>query len=72
MTLRLYLDEYVVGGLATMLQSGGLDVVDCRHLGNVAISDDRQLEIAAADGRAILSCNYRDFLERAPGSPPRR
>jgi hypothetical protein len=58
---RLYLDEDTIPGLAQLLRERGYDVTSAHEIGALHIPDEEQLAIAAADQRAILSCNHHDF-----------
>ena len=60
---RLYLDEDVIPDLARILRSRGSDVSSAHEVGALGLSDEEQLAYAAAEGRAILTFNYQDFLE---------
>lgn len=60
---RLYLDEDVLPDLARVLRSSGHDVLSAHEVGAIGIGDEDQLLRAAADGRALLSFNYRHFLK---------
>jgi hypothetical protein len=60
---RLYLDEDVIPDLARVLRSTGHDVVSAQEVGAFGIGDEEQLTRATADGRALLSFNYRHFLK---------
>jgi predicted nuclease of predicted toxin-antitoxin system len=64
-TPRLYLDEDVMPELAELLRARGYDVVSAHERGALNIDDNRQLELACAEQRTILSYNYADFLDRA-------
>jgi predicted nuclease of predicted toxin-antitoxin system len=50
-----------VGRLATDLRGRGFDVVRTEEAGNDTASDEEQLAFAAANGRAIVTFNVRDF-----------
>lgn len=65
MKARLYLDEDVLPELARVLRSAGLDVVSSHEQGNLGLSDEEQLARATADGRALLTFNYRHFIALA-------
>jgi len=59
---RLYLDEDVIPELARVLRSVGLDVVSAHEVGALGVTDEEQLARAPAEGRVLLSFNYRHFL----------
>lgn len=61
--VRLYLDEDVLPGLARLLGVQGYDVVSAHEVGALRLSDEEQLLRASAEGRAILTFNYTDFLQ---------
>lgn len=65
--MKLYLDEDVDINLAVRLGSYGYNVVTTLEVGNLGNSDEKQLEYATHNGRAILTHNRRDFrrLHRA-------
>ena len=59
--VRLYLDRHVMARLAIDLRGQGFDVLRTEEAGNDTASDEEQLAFAAAERRAILSYNIRDF-----------
>lgn len=65
--VKLYLDEDVDINLAVRLGRYGYNVVTTLEVGNLGNSDEKQLEYATHNGRAILTHNRRDFrrLHRA-------
>jgi len=60
---RLYLDEDFVPDLARMLRAGGDDALSAHEIGALKWDDGRQLARATAEGRAVLTSNYADFLK---------
>lgn len=62
MRLRLYLDEDVIPELARVLRSRGWDAVSAHEVGAFSLTDEEQLDRASAQGRAVLTFNYGDFL----------
>jgi uncharacterized protein DUF5615 len=62
--IRLYLDEMFSGRVALALRRQGYDIESCYDagLGGQRVSDDQRLAFAAQQGRAILTCNARDFV----------
>lgn len=74
MSLRLYLDEDLPPRLARNLRDLGFDVVSAHDRRAFGDSDEAALERASAEGRAILTCNFVDFIrlarERANTSRP--
>ena len=65
MRARLYLDEDVIPALARVLRSSGLDAVSVHEQGALGLSDEEQLARATADGRTLLTFNYRHFIALA-------
>ena len=67
--IRLYLDEMFSARVAAALRRRAYDVESCYDagLGGRRVTDVDQLAYAAQQGRAILTCNARDFvpLDRA-------
>ena len=59
--VRLYLDRHVMTRLAPDLRPRGFDVVTTEEAGKDTASDEEQLAFAAAEGRAIVTFNIRDF-----------
>ncbi|MBA2451487.1 MAG: DUF5615 family PIN-like protein [Chloroflexi bacterium] len=59
---RLYLDADVVPGLPRLLRDAKYDAVRAHELGLLHLTDEKQLARASAEGRAILTFNYQDFL----------
>ncbi len=62
MILRVYLDEDVMPSTAPLLRARGYDVVSSREARADGETDRQQFERARADGRAILTYNYTDFM----------
>ncbi|HRX04535.1 MAG TPA: DUF5615 family PIN-like protein [Anaerolineae bacterium] len=60
-TITLYMDADVHGKLAQQLRNSGYDVISAYEAGNAALNDPEQLEFAVSQGRAILTCNAKDF-----------
>lgn len=60
-TITLYTDADVHGKLAQQLRNSGYDVISAYEAGNAALNDPEQLEFAVSQGRAILTCNAKDF-----------
>jgi uncharacterized protein with PIN domain len=58
----LYLDEDITDLLAQVLRARGYDVVSTRERNAGEFTDDDQLDLATSLGRAILTCNARDFV----------
>ena len=62
--IRLYTDEMIDLVLARILAGQGYDVETTPGTGRASqnIDDERQLEYATQQGRAILTFNTRDFV----------
>ena len=58
---RLYLDEDILPGLAEAFRRHGVDAISAHEIGALTLDDDQQLELATAENRVILTCNYHDF-----------
>lgn len=63
--IRLYLDEDVRPLLAVVLRDRGYDATSAVELGRLSVPDADHLEYAAADERALLTFNIRDFVPLA-------
>ena len=59
--MRFYLDEHFSPRIAEIARGLGLDVVSAVELGRPGLSDQTQLELAAQDGRCLVTKD-RDFL----------
>jgi predicted nuclease of predicted toxin-antitoxin system len=59
--VRLYFDRHIMKRLAVDLRGRGYDVRTNEEAGNDTVSDEEQLLFAAAQKRAILTFNIRDF-----------
>ncbi|MBI1930112.1 DUF5615 family PIN-like protein [Candidatus Poribacteria bacterium] len=60
-TIALYLDEDINISLAARLRGHGYNVITTVEVGNLSNSDDKQLEYATNNGRAILTHNRKHF-----------
>ncbi|MDX1523433.1 MAG: DUF5615 family PIN-like protein [Anaerolineae bacterium] len=60
--LKLLLDEHIWEGLAETLNQRGYDVIHLNHTTQRGIDDEPLLAYAAAEGRAVLTYNSRDFV----------
>lgn len=65
--IRLLIDEDVSKGpqLAAALRRRGFDAMAVQEVGRIGFSDEEQLEYAAAEGRAFLTFNIKDFVRYA-------
>ena len=59
--LRYYLDEDHSDDIAALARRSGMDITSVHEVGRRGVTDDLQLEYAAAEGRAIVTRNYDDF-----------
>jgi predicted nuclease of predicted toxin-antitoxin system len=59
--VRLYLDRHITPRLAVDLRGRGYDVLTTQEAGQDTAPDEEQLAFAAAEHRAILTFNIRDF-----------
>jgi predicted nuclease of predicted toxin-antitoxin system len=59
--VRLYFDRHIMTRLADDLRGRGFDVLTTEEAGLDTATDEEQLSFAAAEGRAILTFNIRDF-----------
>lgn len=62
---KLLLDEHIWEGLAAALVEKGYDVVHLNHTEHRGINDEPLLTLAAAQSRALLTNNHRDFVPLA-------
>jgi predicted nuclease of predicted toxin-antitoxin system len=63
--IALYLDEDVTHNLALVLRERGYDVISAMDAGLLGYSDDKQLEYAISQGRAVLTYNGTDYVDLA-------
>lgn len=63
--IALYLDEDVTQELALVLRERGYDVISAIEAGLLGYSDDKQLEYAISQGRAVLTYNSTDYADLA-------
>jgi predicted nuclease of predicted toxin-antitoxin system len=68
---RLYADENVPRRLVEALRRLGYDVLTCYEAGHAGqrIPDEEVLRFAAAQGRAVLTLNRRDFFRLHQANP---
>ncbi len=60
--IKLYLDEHVWRELADRLREKGYEALHVYDVARKGLPDESQLEFAAAEGRAVLTYNAKDFL----------
>ena len=65
MPAKLYLDDDIQAALARLLRSRGIDAASSAEVGMLGRADDEHLRFAAAQGRALLSYNFHDYLPLA-------
>jgi predicted nuclease of predicted toxin-antitoxin system len=58
---KLHLDEHLSPRLAVQLRMHGFDVTSTREMGMLSDNDEVQLAFAAAEQRALVTCNHKDF-----------
>ena len=63
MKLRLFLDEDVHHGLAAALGKRGHDAIHALDDRRLGLTDEEQLEFAAAEGRCLVTFNVGDFVQ---------
>ncbi len=59
--MRLYIDADISPKLAAALRARGYDAVSAHEVGQAKSSDEEQMTFAVAQGRALLTCNTKDF-----------
>lgn len=62
---KLLLDEHIWEGLAAALREKGYDVVHLNQTEYRGMDDEPLLALAAAESRALLTNNHRDFVPLA-------
>ncbi len=60
--IALYTDEDITPKLAKALRDREFDAVSAYEVGNIELPDSAHLDFAAAQGRAILTCNARHYI----------
>jgi hypothetical protein len=60
--IALYTDADVHGKLAALIRQRGFDAISAYEARNADLDDQDQLRFAAQHGRAILTCNAKDFV----------
>ena len=59
--MKLYVDADITPKLARTLRQRGYDALSAHEAGNADAPDSEQMAFAAAQGRALLTCNTGDF-----------
>lgn len=59
---RLYFDEHLSPRLAAQLQKYGFDAVTLHQREMLSKNDREQLAVAVSEKRAIVTCNFSDFI----------
>jgi len=59
--VRFYLDEHIPATSARLARSEGTDIVSAQELGKLNYPDRMHLLDALAEGRALVTQDYRDF-----------
>ncbi|MGH7390930.1 MAG: DUF5615 family PIN-like protein [Candidatus Rokuibacteriota bacterium] len=59
--MKVHLDEDLSPVIAHLLRERGLDATSAHEIGLVQVSDQEQLDHAAAQERALVTRNARDF-----------
>ncbi len=59
--MKIHLDEDLSPVIAQLLRQRGLDAISAHEIGLIQVSDQEQLDRAAAQGRAIVTRNGHDF-----------
>jgi len=61
MPFGVFLDENMPEALVGPLRRDGVDVLTVSEAGRKTLSDESQLEFAAATGRVIITLDFRDY-----------
>ncbi len=61
-TTKIHLNEHISPRLADQLRKHGFDVTSSQESNLLSEPDDKQLEFAAAERRAIATFNVSDFM----------
>jgi hypothetical protein len=60
--VKLYLDEDISPKVSVILRKKGMDAISAHETGMLEASDENQLSLAAAEGRAMVTRNRDDFI----------
>ncbi len=63
MKIKIYLDEDVQIELANSLRRVGIDAITTKEMGNLSLSDLKQLEFSTLHDRTILTFNKIEFIK---------
>jgi hypothetical protein len=61
--VKFYLDENVSPKIAEIMRKLGIDAVSAHDANMVGAADEEQLDIAARQGRCLVTYNRDDFIE---------
>ncbi len=59
--IALYTDEDIDGELAAQIRANGYDAISTPEVDNLTLSDEKQVDFATSQQRAILTHNAKDF-----------
>lgn len=61
-TPKIHLNEHISPRLANQIRKHGFDVTSSQESNLLSETDDKQLEFAATEHRAIVTFNVSDFM----------
>lgn len=61
--MKYYLDEDISHKIAEMLRKQGIDAISVHEVSMVQASDQKQLEFAVSEGRALVTRNRDDYIQ---------
>jgi predicted nuclease of predicted toxin-antitoxin system len=62
---KILLDEHIWASLAKILREKGHDVIHVNEVGLVATPDDKIMQFASGEHRAIVTFNIKDYVPLA-------